>query len=163
MRYEVGERVLAIRDGDNTGLNIFGEGVYVGDLPRPGTEDGPSEIDREAILTVFAEDDAVPLAENRMTLFSVAVAEANGHDIEQARAASIAAVEAERAKPMEIRVQELWEATSANPCIHLDSGDVVWGFQCWWGPIDGANRKYPEDQIPRTVVPVPEGNGRWQE
>lgn len=22
----------------------------------------------------------------------------------------------------------------ANPKILLDNGDVVWGFECWWGP-----------------------------
>jgi hypothetical protein len=21
-----------------------------------------------------------------------------------------------------------------NPCIELDSGKLVYGFQCWWGP-----------------------------
>ena len=20
-----------------------------------------------------------------------------------------------------------------NPCIKLDNGDTVWGYQCWWG------------------------------
>lgn len=21
-----------------------------------------------------------------------------------------------------------------NPKIQLDNGDIVWGYQCWWGP-----------------------------
>lgn len=21
-----------------------------------------------------------------------------------------------------------------NPCIKLDNGEIVWGFECWWGP-----------------------------
>ena len=21
-----------------------------------------------------------------------------------------------------------------NPCIRLDSGQFVWGYECWWGP-----------------------------
>lgn len=21
-----------------------------------------------------------------------------------------------------------------NPCIQLDSGQIVWGSECWWGP-----------------------------
>lgn len=21
-----------------------------------------------------------------------------------------------------------------NPCIKLDDGKIVWGFECWWGP-----------------------------
>lgn len=24
-----------------------------------------------------------------------------------------------------------------NPCIKLDDGTYVWGFQCWWGDIEG--------------------------
>ena len=23
-----------------------------------------------------------------------------------------------------------------NPCIELDSGHTVWGYQCWWGDED---------------------------
>ena len=169
--YEVGERMLALshtddknpEPGEKRKLYVFGEGVYVGDLPRPGTENGPPEIDREAILVVFAEDDAVPPEESRLTAFSVSVAEANGEDVEEARAAAIAAIEAERAKPMEERVREIWEHSVANPCIHLDSGDIVWGYQCWWGPADRVDRKFPEDTFERVLVPVPEGNGRWKE
>lgn len=25
------------------------------------------------------------------------------------------------------------EYMMTNPCIKLDSGQYVWGFQCWWG------------------------------
>lgn len=25
-----------------------------------------------------------------------------------------------------------------NPKIRLDSGEVVWGCECWWGKIEGA-------------------------
>jgi len=28
-----------------------------------------------------------------------------------------------------------------NPCIKLDSGRYVWGFQCWWGPIEKMQAK----------------------
>ena len=28
------------------------------------------------------------------------------------------------------------EAGATNPKITLDNGDVVWGYQCWWGPED---------------------------
>ena len=23
-----------------------------------------------------------------------------------------------------------------NPCIRLDTGQLVWGYECWWGPED---------------------------
>ena len=169
--YEKGSRVFAMSHtedknpdpGEKRKLFVFGEGVYVGDLLRPGTEDGPPEVDREAILTVFFEDDAVSPEESRLTAFSVEVAKQNGEDVEQARAAAITAINIQRARPMEDRVQEIWEATMANPCIHLDSGDVVWGFQCWWAPPDRVDHKFPEDVFERVLVPVPEGNGRWKE
>lgn len=28
-----------------------------------------------------------------------------------------------------------------NPRITLDSGDVVWGCQCWWGPEESVRAK----------------------
>jgi len=23
-----------------------------------------------------------------------------------------------------------------NPCIKLDDGKIIWGCECWWGPLD---------------------------
>ena len=31
-----------------------------------------------------------------------------------------------------------------NPCIKLDSGKYIWGYQCWWGEIEKFNNKYKE-------------------
>lgn len=28
-----------------------------------------------------------------------------------------------------------------NPCIQLDDGGFVWGFQCWWGPTDQITKQ----------------------
>ncbi len=28
-----------------------------------------------------------------------------------------------------------------NPRIKLDSGDYVWGFECWWGPEEEIRRR----------------------
>lgn len=30
----------------------------------------------------------------------------------------------------------LTETDTTNPCIELDSGEVVYGCECWWGPED---------------------------
>ena len=43
-----------------------------------------------------------------------------------------------------------------NPRIRLDSGDVVWGCQCWWGPEDEIKRAIGDRVV--EIVPVPEGN-----
>lgn len=26
-----------------------------------------------------------------------------------------------------------------NPCIELDNGDIIWGYQCWWVPVTEEN------------------------
>lgn len=33
-----------------------------------------------------------------------------------------------------------------NPCIKLDSGKVVWGYECWWGPADIVREKMGADR-----------------
>lgn len=39
-----------------------------------------------------------------------------------------------------------------NPKIQLDSGDVVWGYQCWWGPEDKIREHIGDRHV--TIVPV---------
>ena len=29
-----------------------------------------------------------------------------------------------------------------NPCIKLDDGGYVWGFQCWWGAVEKVAKKF---------------------
>lgn len=29
-----------------------------------------------------------------------------------------------------------------NPCIVLDDGRVVWGCQCWWGPVEKMRKRF---------------------
>lgn len=29
-----------------------------------------------------------------------------------------------------------------NPCILLDNGKYVWGFQCWWGDPEEFRKEY---------------------
>jgi hypothetical protein len=164
--YEEGQRVLAIRDGGEIVLNVFGEGEYVGDKMRPGSEwpSAVSDDDYDAMAAVVTEHHDVPIEEHPWLSFYDVAVEMAGPDNppSKTREEIMAELEAERKRPVEDRVRELWEATNKNPCIHLDSGDIVWGFQCWWGPLDSANARYPETRIPRIVVPVPEGNGRWK-
>jgi hypothetical protein len=32
-----------------------------------------------------------------------------------------------------------------NPCIQLDSGRIIWGFQCWWQEISQFERLYADE------------------
>jgi len=33
------------------------------------------------------------------------------------------------------------EQRPKNPRIKLDRGGVVWGCECWWGPVDGYRKQ----------------------
>jgi hypothetical protein len=49
-----------------------------------------------------------------------------------------------------------FELLARNPRIRLDSGDVVWGCQCWWGSEEKVTRSIGDREV--VVVPVPVGN-----
>lgn len=38
-----------------------------------------------------------------------------------------------------------------NPCIKLDSGKYVWGYQCWWGATENFNEKF-KGLIKETII-----------
>jgi len=39
-----------------------------------------------------------------------------------------------------------------NPKIQLDDGQIVWGYQCWWGPEDKIRQHIGDRHV--TLVPV---------
>lgn len=50
-----------------------------------------------------------------------------------------------------------------NPCIKLDNGKHVWGFECWWGEKEAFEKKYGEHiktteivEIENEILPVEE-------
>jgi hypothetical protein len=158
MSNQVGQTVMAIRDGDEKTLNVYGEGVYVGDRLMPGLPEEPSEEERAEIEAGLRTNDAVPVLEHQ----GVRMVEAQIGSLRvppEARDEVIAGIEAERARPMEERIAFWYHSLNENPCIYLDNGDIVWGFQCWWGPKDATLTRFPDAEI---ITVVPEGNGRWR-
>ncbi len=41
-----------------------------------------------------------------------------------------------------------------NPCIKLDTGKYVWGFECWWGEAEKFNQTYA-DKIKEVIMVEP--------
>lgn len=39
------------------------------------------------------------------------------------------------------------DAGIKNPCIKLDTGKYIWGFQCYWGSLEGFNKKKKAGQF----------------
>lgn len=157
--YKVGTTVLAIRNGDAEKLFVYGEGVYVGDRMMPGTPEVTPIEDYETIAEVLAEDDRPPVEEHRFLVWYDDWVR-QGVEVTKTRAEVIATIEAERNRPLDERVRDLYLQTRLNPCIYLDSGDVVYGFQCWWAPVSRTDERFPDAE--RILVPVPAGNGRWR-
>lgn len=42
----------------------------------------------------------------------------------------------------------------ANPCIRLDTGKYVWGFECWWGEKEEFDKQYGPE-IKETIIVEP--------
>jgi hypothetical protein len=41
-----------------------------------------------------------------------------------------------------------------NPCIKLDTGKYVWGFQTWWGNVDKVKERVYDKAGDRKIVTV---------
>lgn len=159
MTYEVGMRVIAIRDGGDGQINSYGTGTYVGDLP---TSDTPDDYTRKLIEETIAAEDSKPVEEHwQVEMFDHFMEKGVSPKAGTTHESIIADVEAERALDHETRIRKRWALICKNPCIHLDNGSVVWGKQCWWGPEDQLKKKYEDQEW--VEVPVPDGNGTWKD
>lgn len=135
MSYEVGSRVFAIRNADETTVYAYGYGTYVGDHIPPGTV--ITDRHRQILERDIREADANPPDVHRHYAELVAA----GRLTEEEAAARIEQAlqrrAAEQARPMEERVEAALRFVFGNPKIVLDNGaGVVWGRECWWGPAD---------------------------
>ena len=45
-----------------------------------------------------------------------------------------------------------------NPCIKLDTGKYVWGYMCWWGPVDIAKERLGFDVAKEIEIIEPDDN-----
>jgi hypothetical protein len=136
---DVGDRVFAVRDADKTEVRLYGRGVYAGDKPRPGSSQ-PTDDDLARLVPVIEHADANPMDVTGWYDRMVETGEMTRQDADDALAAGQASAQAERAKPMVERARALWDRLALNPCIELDNGGTVWGFQCWWGAEDQFDR-----------------------
>lgn len=152
----VGCRVWCVRNATGTHVYAHGFGTYEGDFPRPGWDD-PDELARaqRAILRNDGEGEedkalksVIGLFEHQASRGEITRTQAD-ENIERARQRR----KDERARPMPERIIDLARRLGSNPRIKLDSGQTVWGCQCYWGAAD------EEDALRwangRTIVQVP--------
>lgn len=46
-----------------------------------------------------------------------------------------------------------------NPKIELDNGKVVWGCQCWWGPVEQVKKRIAGLEVVLIDPPELQGGG----
>lgn len=152
---EVGARVFALRDADDDTVYLYGFGVYAGKHMPPGQEVTDEDLVDARRAIAATDEDGYRQRQNAwwVELIDRAVAEgrmtAEEGDLELV--AMVGRSDVEAARPLEERAAELAATFRSNPRIDLDGGGVVWGYQCWWGPIE----KWDDLAAGREVVAVP--------
>jgi hypothetical protein len=53
---------------------------------------------------------------------------------------------------MEIPPTEVWPLSEPNPKIQLDSGETVWGCECWWASEDEVKARIGGRTVEMTTV-----------
>ena len=63
-------------------------------------------------------------------------------------------------------IEPFKELNAPNPCIKLDTGKHVWGFECWWGDAAQFRTKYAASitseeivDVENEVLPMPTESG----
>ena len=56
--------------------------------------------------------------------------------------------------PLGVTIEEFRDAVGddkadfpTNPRITLDSGDIVWGYECWWGPEEEVKKMIGDREV----------------
>lgn len=152
---EAGTRVWAVQSADDQTVYAYGFGLYLGMFPRPNW--APLQEDRDIAERAIRKNADNP---TDLSAWVMRVTELGTMSREEAELAAERMEwyrTAEQAKPMPQRIDELLAFQSLNPKILLDSGGVVWGQECYWGPADeAAEEPSPDFEIGgREVVTVP--------
>lgn len=147
--HEPGSRVFAVLAANQEEIQLLGFGTYMGDEVRPGG-DQFSQADLDMAINVIKEGEKRPLDIKVMYDTLVERGELTREQADRECAAGEARAAKDRERPIEERAKELLLRMARNPKIELDNGDVVWGYQCWWGPEE----RWPEIAKGRTVHDV---------
>lgn len=154
--YDAPMRVFAVINANEDEVNFLGFGTYVGDELIPSAQDGFSEEEYQEVEALIRDHDKGPPPIDAVKAIQWEIDE--GHtdpgQFEQRLSEVKQAQEARLARPLRERAHEILERMAHNPKIELDNGDVVWGYQCWWGPEE----RFEEIARGRTVKHVKIGD-----
>lgn len=132
MSYKPGTRVFAVLSANEEQVLLLGFGTYMGDHPR-GPETFPEE-DYKMAEEVVKSNETKPFFAPETVRQHFLKQGLTPEEAEEKVAHFEGLRKKELATPVRERAHELLCKMNLNPKIELDNGDIVWGYQCWWGP-----------------------------
>ena len=117
-KYEIGDRVGAVRNATTEEVFFYGWGTYQGEqVPPFGPFGMPLEecnkIQRKSAIQHFKNPYELKMIDDKLEIIYLP--------------------KVEREPTEEEMILLMEKHAFKNPKILLDSGDVVWGMECWWG------------------------------
>lgn len=137
--YDVGTRVVAIKDANKDVVNIYGFGTYEGNhVPPAWEEEMRSKLPNiravgEELYELSLEEH---LARKKELVEAVGGEFDEEYEIQEYHALRKEVEEARGYTDEEMLEAILSSPIYENPKITLDSGEVVWGYECWWKPLE---------------------------
>lgn len=104
---QIGTRVFAVKSSDENSIDLYGFGVYDGDFERPNSDELIQEY-----IDYYRKKDREDVILMRKKSWTAGVSDD--------------------------KLRELIKQTPLikNPRITLDNGEIIWGMECWWGPME---------------------------
>lgn len=136
-KHQIGDRVGAVRNATNDEVFFYGWGVYQGDqVPPFGPLGMPLEefnkIQRESVINHFKNPYEFKMVNDLLEIVYLPKPER---------------------EPTEEEISVLMEKhTFKNPKILLESGEVVWGMECWWGSESKVKQMLENKKV--TIVSI---------
>lgn len=131
---EIGSRVIAVRNTADGVAYIYGYGTYLGRLPRPDfRQDFDDAIRAYALRAVIdMESYLTPVwcwgnIKERIAKGEITLAEG-----QQRYRDWLPRWSRDVAMPRDEAVERYLIGSVSNPCIELENGERIWGFECWW-------------------------------
>lgn len=162
----IGARVVAIRDSDDEEIRIFGFGTYEGKhLPDFAAEDvaamvnDSKQYDQE--MVDMGEDgfveDVISGYEQMSEVLPMDIQMLDKDDVKDLAREDYneAVARVSNWSDDDYKQAILSNPALLNPKIKLDSGDVIWGYQCWWTEIQDETNWREGVPGDRNVVEVP--------
>jgi hypothetical protein len=166
----VGERVGAILSGSDREVQFLGFGVYAGRPLRPNWRqeaamyvEAQTELNAAAARQTVADWLKYHRAENDWMRDRAPEQVRDDDEIRQMAERSYREAQERLAWTSE-QVLEYLKTSGllGNPCIRLDSGDEVWGMECWWGSEENVRRQLAQwEKSGAKIVDVRLDPDRW--